>query len=79
MPSFIKGIDSALDTIATWMLYIVPAILVLTFIIGGIMLSKADDPMDVKKVKDKMKLAIIGAAIAGGGSWIGNWLWGLFT
>lgn len=79
MPTFISGIKTALSTIASWMLYVVPAVVVLTFVIGGILLSKADDPMDVKKVKDRMQLTIIGAAIAGGASWLGNWLWGLFS
>lgn len=77
MPKFITGLDKVLDQLSAWMLYLVPAMIILTFAIGGFLLTKTDDAMDVKKVKDKMKLAIFGAAIAGSSTWIGNWLWGL--
>ncbi|MFE8703901.1 hypothetical protein ACFYKX_25345 [Cytobacillus sp. FJAT-54145] len=78
MPTFITGLDSVLDQLSTWMLYLVPGLIILTFVIGGLMLTKTDDAMDVKKIKDKMKLSIVGAAIAGSATWIGNWLWGIF-
>jgi hypothetical protein len=78
MPSFIVGIKTALSTFAGWLLYLVPAVVILTFIIGGIKLSKAEDPHDIKEIKGKMQNVILGSALAGGGTWLGNWLWGLF-
>lgn len=79
MPVFVTGIKTILSTVAGWMLYIVPGLIILTFVVGGLMLTKTDDAMDVKKIKDKMKLSIVGAGLAGSGTWIGNWLWGIFS
>lgn len=79
VPTFISGLDQVLDQLSSWMLYIVPGLIILTFVIGGLMLTKTDDAMDIKKIKDKMTTAVIGAAVAGSGVWIGNWLWGIFS
>lgn len=78
MPPFIEALRTLLDTVAGWMLYLVPGIVIITLIIGGISLSKAEDAMETKAVKDRMTRVILGTAIAGGGTWLGNYIWGLF-
>lgn len=78
-PVFISGLQKALEQLSSWMLILVPAIVILTFVIGGIALAKAEDGSETKQIKDRMARAIIGAAIAGSATWLGNWVWGLFT
>lgn len=77
VPNFINGINTILETIGTWMLFLVPAVIVLTFIIGGLMLAKAEDGSETNVIKERMARAIIGAAIAGGATWLGEWIWPL--
>lgn len=78
MPPFITALKGLLTTVASWMLYLVPGVVIVTLIIGGIMLSKAEDGMETKQIKERMVRVILGAAIAGGGTWLGNYIWGLF-
>jgi|GEM_PF-3292969 len=77
MPPFIQGLKNVLDTFAGWLIYLVPAIIVITFIWGGIALSRAEDSVDTKQIKEKMTRTILGTALAGSATWIGNWLWGI--
>ncbi|MXQ54388.1 hypothetical protein [Shimazuella alba] len=78
-PGFITGLQTALTQLANWMLILVPAIIVITFVIGGIALAKAEDGTETKAVKDRMARAIIGAAIAGTATWVGQWVVQLFN
>jgi hypothetical protein len=78
MPPFITTLHDVLQEIAGWMLIIVPALVILTFAVGGLMLAKAEDGMEAKQIKEKMFKAVIGIAIAGGAVWIGDWLAGYF-
>ena len=64
-PPFIDALQKVLSDVSDWMLVLVPAIIVLTFIIGGICLAKAEDGMESKNVKSRMFKAIGGAALAG--------------
>lgn len=77
-PPFIKGLATALEQLAQWMLILVPAVVVITFVIGGIALAKAEDGAETKLVKERMVRAIVGAAIAGGATWFGTWAIELF-
>ncbi|MEW9673607.1 hypothetical protein [Ammoniphilus sp. 3BR4] len=78
MPPFISALKSLLDDLASWMMFLVPGILVVTLVIGGILLAKADDGVETKHIKDRMGRVVIGAAIAGGATWLGKYIWGLF-
>jgi predicted small integral membrane protein len=78
-PGFITGLQTALTQLANWMLILVPAVIVITFVIGGIALAKAEDGTETKAVKDRMARAIIGAAIAGTATWVGQWVVQLFN
>lgn len=79
MPPFITGLKTVLQALANWALYVVPVVIILTVIIGGIKLSKAEDSMEIKEVKAMMGRVIIGAGVAGSGAWIGNWLWNIMS
>lgn len=79
MPPFIEGLKTLLNEVASWALYLTPGIIIIvTLIIGGIALSKAEDAVDTKAIKDRMQRVALGAALAGGGTWVGNYIWGLF-
>lgn len=76
---FVKALSDVLQQIRDVMLYLVPGIIMLTLVIGGLMLAKAEDGQETQQVKDRMIKAIIGAALAGGATWIANdWLKPLF-
>jgi hypothetical protein len=73
-PPFITTLHDVLKDISGWMLIIVPALVIVTFAVGGLMLAKAEDGMEAKQIKEKMFKAVVGIAIAGGAIWIGDWL-----
>lgn len=77
-PPFVTGLQKVLEDVRDWMLILVPAVVVLTFVIGGLMLAKAEDPMETKTVKDRMVKAVVGAAIAGSAAQLGVWLTEIF-
>ncbi|MDZ5813093.1 TrbC/VirB2 family protein [Halorubrum sp. AD140] len=78
VPPFISGLREVLNTFTDWLLYLVPAIIILVLVVGGITLAKADDSHETKAIKDRMGRSIIGVALAGSAVWIGNWMWGIF-
>jgi quinol-cytochrome oxidoreductase complex cytochrome b subunit len=78
IPPFITTLQDVLREISGWMLIVVPALVILTFAVGGLMLAKAEDGMEAKQIKEKMFKAVIGIAVAGGAVWIGDWLAGFF-
>jgi hypothetical protein len=77
-PIFIQGLKDVVTELARWMMFIVPLAVIVTFLIGGLMLAKAEDGMESKQIKEKMVKAIIGIAIAGSAVWIGEFLGPIF-
>jgi hypothetical protein len=75
---FLDGLQDVVDELARWMMYIVPLAVAVTFLIGGLMLAKAEDGMESKQIKEKMVKAIIGIGIAGSAVAIGKWLGPIF-
>ncbi len=78
MPPWLIAIRSILDEIASWLVYLVPALITLQLIVMGMQLSKADDSMEKKEIKEKATRVIFGVALIGGSAWLANWLWGKF-
>ncbi|KPC73954.1 pilin [Laceyella sacchari] len=74
-PQFVNGLQQILQSISSWMLFLVPGVIILTLVIGGLMLAKAEDGSETNAIKERMTRAIIGAALAGSATWLGNWIW----
>lgn len=79
MPPFITAFKTMLGDVSDWMLYIVPVAIVAILIWMGIKLYQANDPHDSKEVKTSAKRMIGATALVGSATWIGNYVWGLFS
>lgn len=78
MPPFIVGLKTLLDNLSSWLLYLVPAAIVVFIAATGIKMYQANDPSDKKEAQSKGTRMVIITAIIGSATWLSNYLWGLF-
>lgn len=74
LPKFVIALKDVLHDLATWMLYLAPPLLVITLVVTGIRMARAESGAELREAKRKAWQALLGILLMGSATWLGDYL-----